>query len=255
MCPGPLRLAQRTPLRPGWEHGTGIPATVAVPWGRMAGVTNAATAGGRPAGGTRPARSDTSPTTSGTTAPTTWPRMAVLGAVLLTLGVLALVLDGGDRLLLAGLGAVAVVRGATMLREVRAGAASRAAAVSGALAVWLGLAAVAVALLSGTAAAWVLVALLVVAVPALALAAASRVVSMAAAGLLLGGAVLLVVLGGVPVLLGVGTVVVAGLVAALGAANLLGAVGMWRLARRPAPAPAGGCGGCACGAGGCGSLR
>jgi hypothetical protein len=69
------------------------------------------------------------------------------------------------------------------------------------------------------------------------------------------GAVLLAVLGGVGTLLGVGTAVVAVLVAALGVVNLLGAVGMWRIARRPAPEPVGGCGGCACGAGGCGSLR
>jgi hypothetical protein len=71
----------------------------------------------------------------------------------------------------------------------------------------------------------------------------------------LAGLALLAVLGGISTMLGVGTAVVAVGVAALGVANLLGAVGLWRIARRPAPAPAGGCGGCACGAGGCGSLR
>jgi hypothetical protein len=181
--------------------------------------------------------------------------MALLGAVLLALGLVALLWDDGDRLLLAGLGAVAGVRGAGMLREVRAGSLPRAAATSGALAVWLGVVAVAVALLSGTATAWVLVAGLVLAVPALALGAGvSRVVAGVAGAVVLAGAVLLAVLGGVGALLGVGSAVVAVLVALLGVVNVLGAVGMWRIARRPAPEPAGGCGGCACGAGGCGSL-
>ncbi|WP_448616109.1 hypothetical protein [Modestobacter sp. URMC 112] len=208
-------------------------------------MTNAATAGGRAAAGTRPADAS----------PTTWPRMAVLGAVLLALGLLGLLVDGGERLLLAGLGVLAAVRGATMLREGRAGTLSRAAAASGALAVWLGVAAAAVALLSGTATAWALVAMLVLAAPALALAGAGRAASGAVAAVVLAGAGLLAGTGGTGTLLAVGTAVVAGLVALLGAANLLGAVGMWRIARRPAPAPAGGCGGCACGAGGCGSLR
>ncbi|MCW2696420.1 MAG: rane protein of unknown function, partial [Modestobacter sp.] len=69
----------------------------------------------------------------------------------------------------------------------------------------------------------------------------------------LAGAALLGVLGGGTTLLGVGTAVVAVGVATLGLVNLLGAVGMWRIARRPAPEPVGGCGACACGAGGCGS--
>jgi len=211
-------------------------------------VTNAATTGGRLTAGTQPAAPDA--------ARTTWPRMALLGGVLLALGLVALLWDDGDRVLLAGLGAVAVVWGAGLLREVRAGSRPRAAATSGALAIWLGLVAAAVALLSGTATAWVLVAGLVLAVPALVSAAGVRRVAAGAAGVLvLAGAVLLAVLGGSGTLLGVGTTVVAGLVAALGLVNLLGAVGMWRIARRPAPEPVGGCGGCACGAGGCGSLR
>jgi hypothetical protein len=182
--------------------------------------------------------------------------MALLGGVLLALGSLGLLWADGDRVLLAGLGAVAVVWGAGLLREVRAGSRPRAAAGSGALAVWLGLVAAAVALLSGTATAWVLVAGLVLAVPALVSAAGAGRAGAGAAGVVvLAGAVLLAVLGGSGTLLGVGTTVVAGLVAALGLVNCLGAVGMWRIARRPAPEPAGGCGGCACGAGGCGSLR
>ncbi|MBY3555361.1 hypothetical protein [Modestobacter lapidis] len=209
-------------------------------------MTNAATASGRLTAGPQPAAPET--------ARTAWPRMALLGGVLLALGSVALLRDDGDRLLLAGLGAVAAVRGAGMLRDIRAGKLPRDAAASGALTVWLGLVAAAVALLSGTTSAWVLVAGLVLAVPALALAAGtSRGVAGVAGAAVLAGAVLLAVAAGVAALLGVGTAVLAVLVAALGLVNLLGAVGMWRIARRPAPAPAGGCGGCACGAGGCGS--
>ncbi|HEV7870056.1 MAG TPA: hypothetical protein VGO95_02230 [Modestobacter sp.] len=209
-------------------------------------MTNAATASGRLTAGPQPAGPDT--------ARTTWPRMALLGGVLLALGLVALLWDDGDRVLLAGLGAVAVVRGAGTLRDVRAGGRSRAAATAGALAVWLGLVAAAVALLSGPATAWVLVAGLVLAVPALLLVAGVGWGGAGAAGVaVLAGAALLGVLGGGTTLLGVGTAVVAVGVATLGLVNLLGAVGMWRIARRPAPEPVGGCGACACGAGGCGS--
>lgn len=210
-------------------------------------MTNAPTTSGRTTAGPQPAGSASTGTT--------WQRMALLGAVLLALGLVALLRDGGDRLLLAGLGALAAVRGIGMLRAVRAGDRPRAAATAGALTAWLGVVAGAVALLSGTATAWVLVAGLLLAVPALALAGVSRAVSLGAGVLVLAGLVLLAVLGGTTTLLGVGTAVVAVGVAALGTANLLGAVGMWRIARRPAPAPVGGCGGCACGAGGCGSVR
>ena len=211
-------------------------------------MTNAPTASARRTAGAQPA--------TAAAAGTTWPRMALLGGVLLALGLVALLWDGGDRVLLAGLGLVAVLRGAGVLREARAGSGPRAAAVPGALAVWLGVLAVAGGLLSGTATAWVLVAGFVLAVPALALGAgAGRGVAGVVAGVVLAGAVLLGVLGGVDTLLGVGTATAAVLVAVLGVVNLLGAVGMWRIARRPAPEPVGGCGGCACGAGGCGSLR
>ncbi|SDX75722.1 hypothetical protein SAMN05661080_01078 [Modestobacter sp. DSM 44400] len=211
-------------------------------------MTNAATSSARLSAGTTPA-------TPGT-ARTTWRRMALLGLVLVVLGVIALVRDdGGDRVLLAGLGVGAAVRGADLLRAARAGRLSRAAATSCALAAWLGLVAVAVALLSGTAAAWVLTAVLVLAMPALVLGGRRSAPVLAGAAVLVAGAVLLGVLGGTGALLAVGTAVVAVGVTALGGANLLGAVGMRRFARRPAPEPAAGCGGCACGAGGCGSLR
>ncbi len=209
-------------------------------------MTNAATAGGRTMAAPQPAGPDT--------ARSTWPRMALLGGVLLALGLVALLWDDGDRVLLAGLGAVAAVRGAGTLRDARSRGDSRAAATAGAVAVWGGLVAVAVALLSGTATAWVLVAGLVLAVPVfLLVAGVRRAGAGTAAAVVLAGAVLLGVLGGTTTLLGVGTAVAAVVVAALGLVNLLGAVGMWRIARRPAPEPVGGCGACACGSGGCGS--
>jgi hypothetical protein len=181
--------------------------------------------------------------------------MALLGLVLVVLGVLALVGgDVGDRVLLAGLGVVAVVRGADLLRGARAGRLARAVASSGALATWLGLVAVAVALLSGAATGWVLTAAVVLALPALVVAGRRSAPVLAGAAVVVVAAVLLGVLGGAGTVLTVGTAVVAVAVAGLGLANLLGAVGMWRIARRPAPAPAAGCGGCACGAGGCGAL-
>jgi hypothetical protein len=210
-------------------------------------VTNAATSSARLSAGTTPATPES--------ARTTWPRMALLGLVLVVLGVLALVGgDAGDRVLLAGLGVVAVVRGADLLRGARAGRLPRAAATSGALAAWLGLVAVAVALLSGAATGWVLTAAVVLALPALAVAGQRSAPVLAGAAAVVVAAVLLGALGGAGTLLAVGTAVGAVWVAGLGLANLLGAIGMWRIARRPAPAPAAGCGGCACGAGGCGSL-
>jgi hypothetical protein len=210
-------------------------------------VTNAATTGARLSTGS-------SPPPARAAAPA-WLRMAVLGLVLLALGVLGLVGGGaGDRVLLAGVGLVAAVRGTGLLRGARAAQQPRQQASTGALAVWLGLVAVAVALLSGTATGWVLTALVVLALPALAVAGQrSAAVAAVAATAVVAGAVLLAVLGGTGTLLAVGTAAAAAAVAVLGLANLIGAVGMWRIARRPAPAPAAGCGGCACGAGGCGS--
>ncbi|MBB3674293.1 energy-converting hydrogenase Eha subunit A [Modestobacter versicolor] len=212
-------------------------------------MTNAVTAGrlaGTPAAPPTPQE-----------ARTTWPRMAVLGAALLALGVLALTwTDGGPRVLLGALGLFAVVRGVAVLRGVRAGLVERAGAVTGAGAVWVGLVAVGLALLSLTAASWVLVVAVVLVLPVLAAAlpdhrgpllAGAAVVALAAVGV--------GVLGGVDELLGAGRTAAAVLAGLLGLANLAGAAGMARIARRPEPAPAAGCGGCACGAGGCGSLR
>ena len=211
-------------------------------------MTNAVTAG-------RMAGTPTAPPTP-QQARSTWPRLAGLGVALLALGVLALTWSGGGpRLLLAALGVLAVVRGAAMLRGARAGRVDRSTAVSGAGAVWLGVVAVALALLSATATGWALVAVLVLALPVLAGALPSRrPVLLVAAAVVAAAALVLGATGGVDALLATGRTVAAVLVGVLGLVNLAGAAGMARIARRPAPAAPAGCGGCACGAGGCGSL-
>ncbi|WP_138734140.1 hypothetical protein [Modestobacter excelsi] len=185
----------------------------------------------------------------------TWPRMAALGAALLVLGVLALTWSGtGPRLLLAALGLFAVVRGIVLLRSARAGEVERSGAVLGAGAVWVGLVLAALALVSATTAGWALVAAVVLLPPVLAAAVAARRAALAAAAVV-AAALALGLLAGADALLSTGRVVVGVVVAALGLANLVGAAGMARIARRPAPAPvSAGCGGCACGAGGCGAL-
>ncbi len=189
----------------------------------------------------------------------TWPRMAGLGVLLTALGVLALTWSGaGPRLLLGALGVLAAVWGATMLRRGRTGSVERAAAVVGASAVWFGVVAFALALLSFAATGWALVAVLLLALPCLAVAAPGRRgLFLPAAGVVLLAAIALLAFGGVDVLLAAARGTAAVLVVLLGLVNVAGAVGMARLARRPVPepAPAAGCGGCACGAGGCGSLR
>lgn len=211
-------------------------------------MTNAVTAG-RQAG--------SSPITPPTPeqARSTWPRMAVLGVVLLVLAVVALTWsEVGPRVLLGAVGLFGVVQGVRLLRGARTGAVERTAALVGAGGVWLGALAVGMALLSATATGWLFVAAGVVALPALAVAATDRrPLALGGAVLVAAAAVAVAVLGGVDALLATARVLAAGTVAVLGLANLAGAVGMARIARRPAPAPAAGCGGCACGAGGCGS--
>ena len=208
-------------------------------------MTNAVTAGRLAA---------TAPTTPAQ-ARSTWLRMALLGAALLVLAVVAVAWDGvGPRLLLGGIGVLAALRGATMLRGARNGRFDRSGAVVGAAATWLGAVLVGLALLSGTATGWAFVAASVLALPALAaVAAVRRAVAVAGALVIAAAAVLVAVLGGVDTLLDAGRLLVALVAGVLGVANLAGAVGLARIARRPAPAPAAGCGGCACGAGGCGS--
>ncbi|WP_222195407.1 hypothetical protein [Modestobacter italicus] len=208
-------------------------------------MTNAVTAGRLAA---------TAPTTPAQ-ARSTWPRMALLGAVLLVLAVVAAVWDGvGPRLLLAGIGVLAAVRGTTMLRGARNGRFDRSGALVGAGLTWLSAVLVGVALLSGTATGWAFVVAGVLALPALAaVAAVRRAAAVAGAVVVAAAAVLLAALGGVDTLLDAGRLLGALVVGVLGVANLAGAGGLARIARRPEPAPSAGCGGCACGAGGCGS--
>ncbi|WP_249523302.1 hypothetical protein [Modestobacter marinus] len=211
-------------------------------------MTNAVTAG-RQAG--------SSPITPPTQqqAQATWPRMVVLGVVLLALAVLALTWSGvGPRVLLGAIGLFGVVQGVRLLRGARTGAVDRTAALVGAGGVWLGALAMGVALLSAAATGWLFVVAAVVALPALAVAATDRrPLALGGAVLVAAAAVAVALLGGVDALLATARVLAAGTVGVLGLANLAGAVGMARIARRPLPAPAAGCGGCACGAGGCGS--
>jgi hypothetical protein len=240
-----LSVAQHTPRRR--ENGPAA-RRFRRPVGETGPVTNAVTAG-RLAG---------SPTALPTPqqARSTWPRMASLGALLVVLAVLALTWSaGGPRVLLGAVGAIAVVRGATVLRGARAGQVEPAAAASGAGAIWLGLVSIGVALLGLTATSWVFVAAVVLLSAVLAAALPDRRGALLAGGVAVAlAAVVLGVLGGVDALLATGRTVAAVLVGGVGLANLAGAVGMARIARRPAPAPAAGCAGCACGAGGCGSL-
>jgi len=235
-----ISLAQPAPSRR--RSGSGAGAAM----GDTGPVTNAVTTGRRAGAPIAPPTPEQ--------ARSTWPRMAGLGAALLVLGILALTWsDVGPRLLLGALGLFAAVRGTAVVRNARAGQGE--GAVVGAVALWLGLVAVGVALLSATATGWVLVVGVVLAVAALAAGLPGRRgVLGAVAGVLAVGAVLVALLGGVDALLDTGRTVAAVGAVLVGLANLGGAVGMARIARRPAPAPAAGCGGCACGAGGCGSL-
>jgi hypothetical protein len=212
-------------------------------------VTNAVTTG-------RQAGTPSAPPTP-QQARATWPRMAALGAALLVLGVLALTWsESGPRVLLAGLGVLGVVRGATALRGARTGQVDRSGIVSAAATAWVGVVAVGFAVLGATATGWFLVAALVLVLPALAAALPGRRTALlAGAAVLAVAAVALGVLGGVDALLATGRAVAGVVAVVVGLVNLAGAVGMARIARRPVPAPAAGCGGCACGAGGCGSLR
>ena len=185
----------------------------------------------------------------------TWPRMAALGAALLVLGVLALTWPaGGPRLLAGAVGLFGVVRGAAVLRGARTGDLGPAGAVAAAAGLWLGIVAAALAAVSATATGWLLVVAVVALLPVLAAALPARRTPLLGAAVVVGvAAVVLGLLGGSDALLTAGRTVAGVLAVLLGLANLAGAVGMARIARRPEPAPAAGCGGCACGAGGCGS--
>jgi hypothetical protein len=182
-----------------------------------------------------------------------WPWWLALGLGAVAVAVAALFfVDDGGRLLLATFGAALAVRGALLLRAVRALTADLVARARG-----LGYAALGAGLLTLAIAFAAPDADLVLlgALPLVLLAAGSR-----------GGRALLVVAAVVTALLiGLGfaqdwdraaeaaTVVTALLLAGLGVPLLVAAVHLRTIAARPAPPAPAGCGGCACGAGGCGS--
>ncbi|TFV47780.1 hypothetical protein [Blastococcus sp. TF02A-35] len=210
-----------------------------------------------------------SATTAGMATPAvarrTWPRWAALGVAMIAVAVVAVAWDAaGARLLLGALGLFLVARGVLLVRgagEVDAELAGRARPL-GSAAVVAGLAAVVVALasaaLSGT--------VLVVGVP-LALLVASAGLLARGGTARRGGQALLVWSLLVTALLvvtglvqdwdraeGLATIVAALGVAVLGLPLLIGAANLRTLGAQPDPAPVrSGCGGCACGAGGCGS--
>lgn len=196
----------------------------------------------------------------------TWPRRLLIGLALVAAAVLTVVLpDAGSRLVLGAAGLAAAGRGALIVRAAWTGAVEPDARWLGWPLAVVGVAALAVAAVSAPVSGGVLV----VAVPLLLLAASGALLGQGAAArrggqVLLVWSVLLVVLlavaGGAhgwaaasAVATGVGALLLAG----LGVALLVGAGTLRSVAARPPanaayPAPAGGCGGCACGAGGCG---
>jgi hypothetical protein len=195
-----------------------------------------------------------------------WPRYLALGLGMIAVGVAGVLLgDLGARVLLGGVGLFVAVRGAVLLRAARTGSLDDEvlprAGLLGGVALGAGALALAAALASATLAAQVLM----VGVPLALLVAA---VSLLARGgtVRRGGLALLVwtvLVTGVLVVTGlaqdwdraadVARVVTALVVAVLGVPMLVAAANYKQIADRPAPARAGGCGGCACGAGGCGS--
>ncbi|WP_198597978.1 hypothetical protein [Blastococcus atacamensis] len=210
-----------------------------------------------------------SATTAGMATPAvarrTWPRWLALGLAMVAVAVVAVAWDAaGARLLLGALGLVLAVRGGQLIGAARAaddgpGAPARSL---GAVAVVAGLAGLGVAVVSASLSATVLL----VGVPlALLLGSAALLVRGGTSGR--GGLALLVWSLLVTALLvvtgvaqdwdraaGLATVVAALGVAVLALPLLIGAANLRTLGAQPDPAPVrSGCGGCACGAGGCGS--
>ncbi|MGY2067240.1 hypothetical protein [Blastococcus sp. SYSU DS0619] len=197
----------------------------------------------------------------------TWPRWLALGVGMIAVAVIAVVWDdAGARLLLGGLGLVLAVRGAALLSAARTGALDREPAGRarslGTVAVAAGAAGLVVAVASASLSATVLL----VGVPVLLLATSAGLLGRGGAARRGGQALLVwsVLVTGLLVVTGlaqdwdraadVATVVAALAVAVLGIPLLIGAVNLRTVAAAPAPEPVrSGCGGCACGAGGCGS--
>jgi hypothetical protein len=196
----------------------------------------------------------------------TWPRWLALGVAMIAVAVLAVVWDAGARLLLGAVGAFLAARGTVLLRGARSGTlpgevAGRARSL-GSAAVVAGSAALVVAVASASLSATVLLVgipllLLVTSLGLLGRGGAARRGGLALLVWTLLVTALLVVTGvvqGYDRAADVATVVAALAVAVLGVPLLIGAANLRTVAATPAPAPArGGCGGCACGAGGCGA--
>src|SRR5688572_2198190 len=201
------------------------------------------------------------------TARRAWPQWLALGLGMIALAVVALVWEaGGARLLLGGLGLFLVLRGAVLLRAARSGALDR---PTGRQARSLGTAALAcggVTLVVALASAQLAAGALLFLAPVALLAGGAALRARGGRTPRRGGSALLVwaalVIGLLAVTVGaqgwdraaeVATVVTALAVAGLGVPLLLAAVRLRTIAATPAPPVRAGCGGCACGAGGCGS--
>ncbi|TYP82912.1 hypothetical protein [Blastococcus xanthinilyticus] len=194
----------------------------------------------------------------------TWPRWLALGAAMVAVAVIAVAWDAaGARLLLGAVGAGLVLRGAALLRSGSSVAGEPAVDPRplGVAAVALGAGALVVAVVSAALSASVLL----VGVPVLLLATSVGLLARGGTARRGGQALLVwsVLVTALLVVTGlaqdwdraadVATVVAALAVAVLGIPLLVGAVNLRTVANTP-PAPArAGCGGCACGAGGCGS--
>ncbi|RBY97986.1 hypothetical protein DQ237_03580 [Blastococcus sp. TF02-8] len=210
-----------------------------------------------------------SATTAGMATPAvarrTWPRWAALGVAMIAVAVVAVAWEAaGARLLLGALGLFLAVRGALLLRGagvVEPELAARARPL-GTAAVVAGIAGQVVALVSASSSATVLLvgvplALLVASAGLLARGGTARRGGQALLVWSLLVTALLVVTGlaqGWDRAEGLATVVAALGVAVLGLPLLIGAANLRTIGAQPDPAPVrSGCGGCACGAGGCGS--
>lgn len=197
-----------------------------------------------------------------------WPRWLALGLAAIAVALVALLWDAaGARLLLGSIGLFLAVRGALLVTSsgrVAAELAGRARAL-GAVALAGGAGAIAAAVAVGDLAGWVLLAGL----PSLLLGAGLAVVARGGEARRGGRALLLWAVAATAVLaavglavswdraVGVATALSALGVAVLGVAALVGAANLRALGALPDPEPEParpvGCGGCACGAGGCGA--
>lgn len=183
-----------------------------------------------------------------------WPWSALQGVVLVALAVVAvLVADTGVRLLIGGLGVLGVLRGVAALRAARAGRSDRAAAVAGAGAAWFGAVAIGLAFFPPAVAAWTCVVLIGATLAGLVARADRRGPAVLGALVAVAAFAAGAVLAGPSWLAAAGVLAVAVAVAGLGFTSVIAALAARRVAAQPAPAA--GCGGCACNAGGCGVLQ